>query len=139
MWKIRGPDGYEYEPCWIHPETAEEKGISDGDVVRVYNERGSVLFCAKVTERITPGTVYAEHGSKMDLCSVKGELVDRGGNINFISPSPGEKYGRGEEIKIPEMNVSGFLVDVVRIIPAEFLNLGNPQNLKPEMPPEGAD
>ena len=52
---------------------------------------------------------------------------------------PGEKYGRGEEIKIPEMNVSGFLVDVVRIIPAEFLNLGNPQNLKPEMPPEGAD
>ena len=79
----------------LHPEIAYAKGISNGDVVRVYNERGSVLFCAKVTERITPGTVYAEHGSKMDLYSVKGELVDRGGNINFISPSPGEKYRRG--------------------------------------------
>ena len=139
MWKMKGPDGYEYEPCWIHPEIAYAKGISNGDVVRVYNERGSVLFCAKVTERITPGTVYAEHGSKMDLYSVKGELVDRGGNINFISPSPGEKYRRGEEIKIPEMNVSGFLVDVERIDPAEFLDLGNSQNLKPGVPLREAD
>lgn len=113
--KVRGPDGYMYEPCWIHPSDARVRGIATGDVIKVHNERGAVLVGAVVTERIIPGALSIDHGAKMDFAKVKGEFIDRGGCINLISPAPTEKYGPGEEIKIPEMNVSGFLVEAVKI------------------------
>ena len=39
----------------MHPSDAEARGIKDGDIVRVYNERGGVLCGALVWERIMPG------------------------------------------------------------------------------------
>ena len=48
--KLRGKDGYQYEPAWLHPSTARERGIAHGDVVKVLNERGTVL-CAAVPDR----------------------------------------------------------------------------------------
>ena len=113
--KVRGPDGYMYEPCWIHPDDAAVRAISDGDVIMVHNDRGAVLVGAVVTERIVPGALSIDHGAKIDLVLLNGKLVDRGGCINLITPAPNEKYGSGEEIKIPEMNVSGFLVEAVKI------------------------
>ncbi|MBT5837772.1 MAG: molybdopterin-dependent oxidoreductase, partial [Rhodospirillaceae bacterium] len=105
--KVRGPDGYLYEPCWINPADAAARGIKGGDIVMVHNDRGSVLCGAVVTERIIAGAVSVDHGAKMDLATLHNRLVDRGGCINLIAPSPKEKYGEGEEIKVPEMNVSG--------------------------------
>jgi trimethylamine-N-oxide reductase (cytochrome c) len=119
--KVRGPDGYLYEPCWIHPSDAESRGITNGDVVMVYNERGAVLVGAVVTERIIPGALSIDHGAKIDLAMLKDILVDRGGCINLIAPSPREKYGEGEEIKVPEMNVSGFRVQAVRVEVSEIV------------------
>jgi trimethylamine-N-oxide reductase (cytochrome c) len=113
--KVRGPDGYMYEPCWIHPEDAGVRGICNGDVIMVYNERGAVLAGAVVTQRIIPGALSIDHGAKMDSVTLNGKTVDRGGCINLIAPSPMEKYGAGKEIKIPEMNVSGFLAEAARV------------------------
>ena len=113
--KVRGPDGYMYEPCWIHPSDAGARGISDGDVIMVHNERGAVLAGAVVTQRIIPGALGIEHGAKIDLAMLKGKPIDRGGCINLIAPSPVEKYGVGAEIKIPEMNVTGYLAEVAKI------------------------
>jgi anaerobic selenocysteine-containing dehydrogenase len=87
----------------------------------VHNERGAVLVGAVVTERIIPGALSIDHGAKIDLATLNGKPIDRGGCINLISPSPMEKYGVGREIKIPEMNVSGFLAQAVRIDPAEIV------------------
>jgi len=102
--KVIGPDDYHYEPMWIHPVDAKERGIALGDVVSVYNERGSVLVGAYVTERIMPGTVYVDHGARYDPIIV-GEL-DRGGAINTISPHNGtSKHCWG-------MATSGYLVEV---------------------------
>ncbi len=113
--KVPGPDGYLYEPCWIHPRDAESRGIRNGDVVMVHNERGAVLVGAVVTERIIPGALGIEHGARIDPALLQDKLVDRGGSINLIAPSPTEKYDIGAEIKIPEMNVSGFLVQATRV------------------------
>ncbi|MGE0630087.1 MAG: molybdopterin-dependent oxidoreductase, partial [Hyphomicrobiaceae bacterium] len=88
MQKVRGPDGYMYEPCWINPADADARGIKTGDILKVYNSRGAVLVGALVTERIVAGAVSIDHGAKMDLASLKNELVDRGGNINLIAPTP---------------------------------------------------
>ncbi len=83
--KIRGWDGYMYEPCWIHPSEAEKRGIKHGDIVKVFNERGIVLAGAYVTERIRPNVAYMDHGARVDMIKV-GE-IDRGGAINTISGS----------------------------------------------------
>ena len=53
-------------------------------MVSIYNERGTVLAGAYVTERIMPGAVGIDHGAKYDPI-VPGE-IDRGGVINTIVP-----------------------------------------------------
>jgi len=83
--------------------------------------RGAVLVGAVVTERIIPGALSIDHGARIDLVTLKGKLIDRGGCINLIAPSPLEKYGFGEEIKIPEMNVSGFLAQAAKIDVSEIV------------------
>jgi trimethylamine-N-oxide reductase (cytochrome c) len=103
--KIRGPDGYFYEPLWMHPIDAEKRGIKHGDIVRVYNERGIVLCAAYVTERMLPGSVLVHHGARADLISID-PLIDRGGAINLIVPSkPTSRNTVG-------MVCSGILVEV---------------------------
>ncbi|MEM2370296.1 MAG: molybdopterin-dependent oxidoreductase, partial [Candidatus Bathyarchaeia archaeon] len=60
--KVRGPDGYLYEPVWINPADAERLGVKTGDIVKIYNERGAVLGGAYITNRIMSGVVYIDHG-----------------------------------------------------------------------------
>lgn len=106
--KVIGPDGYLYEPLWIHPIDAEKRGIKMGDVVKVYNERGMVLCGAYVTERIMPGVVYVDHGARVDFISLE-DKIDRGGAINLICPrKPISKNTVG-------MTVSGYLVEVEKV------------------------
>ena len=118
--KVTAADGYMYEPCWIHPQDAETRGIKSSDIVMLFNERGAVLFGAVVTERIIPGSVCVEHGAKMDPVIMNENVVDRGGCINLISPSASERHAEGEQVSIPEMNVSAFLVEVERVDPTSI-------------------
>ena len=37
--KVKGKDGYLYEPLWLAPEDAEARGIEDGDIVKMFNGR----------------------------------------------------------------------------------------------------
>jgi anaerobic selenocysteine-containing dehydrogenase len=50
----------EYGEILIHPETAKVKGILNGELVRVYNQRGEHIRIAKVTEDTQPGLLIAE-------------------------------------------------------------------------------
>jgi anaerobic selenocysteine-containing dehydrogenase len=43
----------------LHPADAEKRHIRTGDQVRLYNERGSIVFEAKVEETVAPGVVSA--------------------------------------------------------------------------------
>jgi len=106
--KLRGPDGYLYEPVWINPVDAAKLGVKTGDIVRVYNDRGSVLGGAYVTNRIMPGVVSMDHGSRADIISIEDKL-DRGGAIDLIAPiKTTSKYAHG-------MVVSGYLVNVEKV------------------------
>jgi trimethylamine-N-oxide reductase (cytochrome c) len=105
--KIIGPDGYRYQPMWVHPRDAARKGIHNGDIVKVFNERGGVLAGAYVTERVMPGVISIDHGARYDPI-VAGQL-DRGGAINTITP-------RNTTSKNATGMVSGaFLVDFERV------------------------
>ncbi|MCL5734641.1 MAG: molybdopterin-dependent oxidoreductase [Actinobacteria bacterium] len=105
--KVKGKDGYWYEPVWIHPSDAAHRSIEEGEVVKLYNERGAVLVGAYVTERIMPGVVYVDHGSRYDPI-VPGEF-DRGGAINTITPH------KLTSRNATGMVVSGFLVECERV------------------------
>jgi len=105
--KIRGEDGYLYEPCWLSPSEAEKRGIKHGDIVKVFNEKGIVLCAAYVTERLIDHTCYVDHGSRLD--PIIPEEVDRGGAINNITPThPISKHATG-------MATSSFLVEVAKV------------------------
>jgi trimethylamine-N-oxide reductase (cytochrome c) len=82
--KVRALDGYQYQPVWIHPVDAAERSIENGDIIKVYNDRGAFLAGAYVTERIMPRVVSVDHGAKYDPI-VPGEL-DRGGASDTICP-----------------------------------------------------
>jgi trimethylamine-N-oxide reductase (cytochrome c) len=107
--KVKGPDGYLYEPIWVNPADAAKHGIASGDVVAIYNERGTVLGGAIVTERLMPGAVYQDHGARID--SIKGGTggLDRGGANNLICPSATtSNYAPGEV-------TNGFLVGLKKV------------------------
>jgi trimethylamine-N-oxide reductase (cytochrome c) len=83
----KGKDGY-YWILRINPVDAEKRGIRDGDLVKVYNDRGAVICVAEVTERIRPGVVHTYMGSAVyDPIGEPGESPDRGGCINLLTPS----------------------------------------------------
>ena len=42
----------------IHPHDAEQRGVRDGDWVRLASRTGETTLRAKVTERVAPGVVY---------------------------------------------------------------------------------
>ncbi|MEM2320419.1 MAG: molybdopterin-dependent oxidoreductase [Candidatus Bathyarchaeia archaeon] len=106
--KVKGPDGYWYEPLWIHPFDAIKRGIKHGDVVKVYNERGAILCGAYVTERIMLGCVLVHHGSRADLISIDPP-IDRGGAIDILMPpKPMSKNTVGQVC-------NGILVEVEKV------------------------
>ncbi len=110
--KVKGPDGYMYEPLWINTQDAEKQCIKTGDIVKVFNERGTVLCGAIAWERIMSGVVYVDHGARCDWI-IPGKL-DRGGAINLISPTGIISKNCGGQA------TSGYLVDVQRVIAAEM-------------------
>ncbi|MFC1987439.1 molybdopterin-dependent oxidoreductase [Chloroflexota bacterium] len=77
----------------LHISFADSKarGIKDGDLVRVYNDKGEVIMPAYVTSRVTPGVVVIPHGAWPELSQVKTSLmsegIDRRGADNFLTSS----------------------------------------------------
>ena len=109
--KVEGPDGYKYEPLWLNPIDAEARGIKAGDIVKLYNDRGIILTGARISERVIPGAVVINKGSRVDPIAPH---IDRGGAANLISPEKQvSKNCRG-------FAVSGYLVEAAKLEQAEM-------------------
>jgi trimethylamine-N-oxide reductase (cytochrome c) len=104
--KVRGHDGYLYEPIWVHPQEADKYGLKDGDIAELFNERGSVLGGVYVTERIMPGVLYQDHGARTDILKYGAGGLDRGGANNLICPSATSSRNAAGEV------TNGFLVGI---------------------------
>ena len=78
------------EPMRINPEDAARRGIRDGDVVRVFNERGATLVGAVLNEDIRPGVIQISTGAWYDPQEpgVIGSL-DKHGNPNVLTLDKG--------------------------------------------------
>lgn len=109
--KVKGKDGYLYEPIWINPKDASARGIENGDIVKLYNDRGTILVGARISERTIPGAVIVHKGARVDPIAPH---FDRGGSTNLISPNKQiSKHCKG-------FAVSGYLVEAAKVEDAEM-------------------
>jgi formate dehydrogenase major subunit len=61
----------------IHPHDAEQRGVRDGDWVRLASRSGETTLRARVTERVAPGVVYTTfHHPATQANVVTGEFSD---------------------------------------------------------------
>jgi biotin/methionine sulfoxide reductase len=54
------------QPITIHHEDAAARGIADGDLLRVFNDRGACLASARLSDRIRRGVVRLSTGAWFD-------------------------------------------------------------------------
>ncbi len=79
LYKVQGR-----EPLVMNREDAKARGIEHGDIVELYNERGTVVVGAVLSDKIMPGVVSLQEGAWPQLDS-KGRCNN--GQINFITTS----------------------------------------------------
>ncbi len=79
------------EPCvMINPATARQKGIADGDRVRMWNALGEVVLQAKLAAGVPPGAVLLEHGWEPFMYrGKKGHNAIVGDALNLLELSDG--------------------------------------------------
>jgi anaerobic dimethyl sulfoxide reductase subunit A len=67
---------------FINPIDAAARGISDGNEVKVYNERGALVLPCRITLRIMPGVVDIPQGA---WWQPDENGMDHGGNVNVLT------------------------------------------------------
>ncbi|QHA88787.1 trimethylamine-N-oxide reductase TorA [Serratia rhizosphaerae] len=74
------------EAIMINPQDAKARGISEGDLVRAFNDRGQILVGARVSEDVRPGAVRISEGAWFDPAdpSQPGSLC-KNGNVNCLT------------------------------------------------------
>ena len=63
----------------VHPHDAAERGIADGQYVRVFNDRGQFIALARIADDIAPGVAMAPMGAWPK--NAKG-----GSTVNAVTP-----------------------------------------------------
>ncbi len=105
--RVLKEDGNYYLTVRIHPETAKAKGIKDGDIVDMYNDRGDVLGVAKLTERVKPATIHAYCSSGRYFPIIPGEpSADKGGCVNILTSK------RTQSKYVPGFAPNSTLIDI---------------------------
>lgn len=106
------------EPVTLNSADARARGIVDGDVVRVWNQRGQVLAGAVVSDGIKPGVICIHQGAWPDLEPSEGGIC-KNGAVNVLTKDlPSSKLGNGcagntalawvEKYQGPELTLTAF-------------------------------
>ncbi len=79
------------DAVYVNPADAAPRDLAEGDLVRVWNDRGATALPAHLTERVMPGVVMIFQGS---WYAPRADGVDEGGSANVLTslrPSPWAK------------------------------------------------
>ncbi|WP_285485761.1 molybdopterin-dependent oxidoreductase [Amycolatopsis taiwanensis] len=80
------------EAIWLHPADAAARGIAEGEVVRVFNDRGACLAGAVLTEGLRPGVVRLPTGAWFDP---DGSLCVHGNPNVLTADLPSSRLSQG--------------------------------------------
>ncbi len=72
----------EAQAVWINNRDAADRDIRDGEMVKIYNDRGAIIIPARITPRIIPGVCSVPQGAWYDPDK---EGIDRRGCINTLT------------------------------------------------------
>jgi len=80
----------EVEPqeVWVSSYDAKGRGLKNGELVKVFNNRGTIILPVKITPRIMPGVVSVPEGA---WWNPDKDGIDRRGSINTLTkyhPTP---------------------------------------------------
>jgi biotin/methionine sulfoxide reductase len=83
------------EPLRIHPDDAAKRGLVDGGVARVFNDRGAALVGVRVSTDVRPGVVQLSTGAWYDPDPSDAGFC-RHGNVNVLTPdAPSSTLSQG--------------------------------------------
>jgi anaerobic dimethyl sulfoxide reductase subunit A len=77
---------------FINERDATSRGICDGDMVKVYNERGSLILPCRVTVRMMPLVVDIPQGA---WWTPDEAGIDRGGSVNVLTSEKLTPFAKG--------------------------------------------
>jgi trimethylamine-N-oxide reductase (cytochrome c) len=81
-------DGHYYLVARVNQQDAKARGVVDDDLIRLWNNRGSIVCAAQCTDRIRPGVVSVATGSaEYRPMGEPGKSTDLGGCVNLLNPS----------------------------------------------------
>lgn len=98
------------EPIWINTKDAKAKGIKNGDLVRVFNERGQILTGAIVTDSIKEGVVKVDEGAWYAPAEpgVEGSICTNGSPNVLTIDIPSSKLANGNISHTALVNIEKF-------------------------------
>ena len=109
--------GYYYWVMRVNPQDASARGIVHHDLIRIFNDRGSVVCAADVSPLVGPGVCKAyESSAEVDFIDdPRFGRVDLGGCVNVLTP-------RRPQVKNTDgMGSNSCLVEFEAWVPADVL------------------
>lgn len=101
------------EKVRINPKDAATRGILQGDIVQLFNERGICLAAAELTTDIAPGTINLSTGAWFDPDEKDGRIVCLHGNPNVLTLDVGtSKLTQGSSGQLCCVNVARWTTQV---------------------------
>ncbi len=93
-----------WQEIWLNSEDAEERGITDGDLVMAENPIGKIRAVARVSTRCVRGHANLHQGSWYDPNPADG--VDDGGCANTLMSCRPSRYDNGNSQQMALVRVS---------------------------------
>ncbi len=88
---------------WIHPVDAESRQLKDGDLVCIFNDRGTTVVACAVTRRILPGVVNLPQGT---WWTPDAQGVDQRGSINVLTSERWTPFAFGAALQTVMVQVA---------------------------------
>jgi anaerobic selenocysteine-containing dehydrogenase len=102
---LRGREGKPF--CILHPEDARKRGLSDGAIVRLFNDRGEVGLVLKVSDEIQQGVVLVP-GQRPT-----GEAA--GGTVNMLCSDRYTDMGEGATYQSTWLEVGPWIAQAAEV------------------------
>ncbi len=118
------------EVATLSPADAARRGIADGDIVRLYNDRGETLAVARLSEDVRAGVVLLPTGAWFDPVMANGSANrEKHGNPNVLTLDKGtSKLGQGPIAHTALVEIEKFAdeaPEVTAFTPPEFVSAGS--------------